>query len=75
VRGRARVIQTLAEAAKLQVGDILVAREYGLPAVVGTGTATSVIRDGPLLEVEGGWVSCAFWSKAITRLAINYQVR
>jgi phosphohistidine swiveling domain-containing protein len=30
-----------------------VAREYGIPAVVGTTVATSVIRDGQLLEVDG----------------------
>jgi rifampicin phosphotransferase len=85
VRGPARVIRTLAEAARLQAGDILVApttspswttlfataaavvtdtggvlshcaivaREYGIPAVVGTGTATTAIRDGQLLEVDG----------------------
>jgi pyruvate,water dikinase len=31
----------------------IVAREYGIPAVVGTTVATSVIRDGHLLEVDG----------------------
>jgi pyruvate,water dikinase len=31
----------------------VVAREYGIPAVVGTGTATSVIRDGMTIEVDG----------------------
>jgi pyruvate,water dikinase len=31
----------------------VVAREYGIPAVVGTTLATSVIRDGQLLEVDG----------------------
>ena len=31
----------------------VVAREYGIPAVVGTGVATAVIRDGQLLEVDG----------------------
>ncbi|HEY3227868.1 MAG TPA: PEP-utilizing enzyme, partial [Roseiflexaceae bacterium] len=31
----------------------IVAREYGIPAVVGTGNATTVIRDGQLLEVDG----------------------
>jgi phosphoenolpyruvate synthase/pyruvate phosphate dikinase len=30
----------------------IVAREYGLPAVVGTGTATKVIRTGDLLRVD-----------------------
>jgi pyruvate,water dikinase len=86
VRGRARVVRSLAEAGKLEPGDVLVAastmpawtplfltaaavvtdtggvlshsaivaREYGIPAVVGTGVATSTIRDGQLVEVEGG---------------------
>lgn len=31
----------------------IVAREYGLPAVVGTGMATSVIKDGQQIEVNG----------------------
>ena len=31
----------------------LVAREMGVPAVVNTGVATPVIRDGQLLEVDG----------------------
>ncbi len=85
VRGIAKVVLSLAEADKLQPGDILVApstmpawtpffasiaavvtdaggvlchtaivaREYKIPAVVGTGTATSVIQDGQILEVDG----------------------
>ena len=32
----------------------IVAREFGLPAVVGTGTATSRIRDGQRVRVDGG---------------------
>ncbi len=32
----------------------IVAREYGLPAVVGTGTATRRIRDGQRIRVDGG---------------------
>jgi pyruvate,water dikinase len=32
----------------------VVAREYRIPAVVGTGTATSVIQDGQMIEVDGG---------------------
>jgi pyruvate,water dikinase len=32
----------------------IVAREYGLPAVVGTGTATSKIKDGQRVRVDGG---------------------
>ena len=31
----------------------VVAREYGIPAVVGTGNATSRIHDGQLIEVDG----------------------
>jgi phosphohistidine swiveling domain-containing protein len=85
VRGSARVIHSLAEADKLQPGDVLVAkftlppwtplfatasavvtdtggvlshsavvaREYHIPAVVGTDYATSTFRDGQLLEVDG----------------------
>ena len=32
----------------------IVAREYGLPAVVGTGMATSKIPDGARIRVDGG---------------------
>lgn len=84
-RGPAKVVRNLAEASKLQPGDILVAvttappwtplfataaavvtdtggvlshcavvaREYGIPAVVGTGNASSLIHDGEFLEVDG----------------------
>jgi phosphoenolpyruvate synthase/pyruvate phosphate dikinase len=47
----------------------VVARGYGMPAVVGTGTATAVIRDGQVIEVEEplegfGWfhriTTCSF---------------
>jgi pyruvate,water dikinase len=31
----------------------IVAREYGIPAVVGVGNATTAIRDGQLVEVDG----------------------
>ncbi len=31
----------------------IVAREYGIPCVVGTGTATSQIQDGQIIEVDG----------------------
>ena len=31
----------------------IVAREYGLPAVVGTGMATARIQDGQTVEVDG----------------------
>ena len=84
-RGTARVIHSLAEAGKLQPGDVLVtvateppwtplfatasaivtdsggvlshsavvAREYRIPAVVGTGNATTTFKDGQLIEVDG----------------------
>jgi phosphohistidine swiveling domain-containing protein len=85
VRGTARVVHSLAEAGKLQAGDVLVtertlppwtplfatagavvtdiggilshcaivAREYHIPAVVGTGRGTKTFHDGQLLEVDG----------------------
>ena len=31
----------------------VVAREYGIPAVLGVGAATSVIHDGQVVEVDG----------------------
>jgi pyruvate,water dikinase len=31
----------------------IVSREYGLPAVVGTGTATSTIKTGQRIRVDG----------------------
>jgi phosphohistidine swiveling domain-containing protein len=84
-RGRARVIDAIAEAATLQPGDILVtrattpawtpffgvasalvinvggmlshaavvAREFGLPAVVGTINGTALIPDGATITVDG----------------------
>jgi pyruvate, water dikinase len=84
--GRARVLTSIAEAAKLGDGDVLVAqmtapdwvplmrrasaivterggstchaaivsRELGIPAVVGAEGATSLLRDGELLTVDGG---------------------
>ena len=32
----------------------IIAREHGIPAVVGTGNATSVLRDGQRVTVDGG---------------------
>jgi pyruvate,water dikinase len=84
-RGPARVLRSLAEADRIQSGDVLVAtntappwtplfasvaavvtdaggvlchcavvaREYRIPAVVGTGTATTTIQDGQLVELDG----------------------
>jgi pyruvate,water dikinase len=84
-RGRARLIETLEEAATLVEGDVLivrtttppwtpffalisalvtnsggmlshasvVAREFGIPAVVGTTNATARIPDGATVTVDG----------------------
>ena len=48
----------LSRAVVTDMGGVLnhaavVAREYGIPAVVGTGCATTTIRDGQLIEVDG----------------------
>ena len=51
----------LSEKVKATVTDIggvmshaaIVSREYGKPAVVGTGRATAVIKTGQLLRVDG----------------------
>jgi pyruvate,water dikinase len=48
----------IAAAVVTDAGGILshcavVAREYGIPAVVGTGSATAIIRDGQQIEVDG----------------------
>jgi pyruvate,water dikinase len=40
----------------------VVAREYGIPAVVGAGIATTTIRDGQLIEVDG--------TRGMVRLAV-----
>lgn len=95
VRGTAKVVLSLADAGKLQPGDILVteytgpwwtplfgiagalitdfggvlshcaivAREFGIPAVVGTGSATTTLVDGQLIEVDG--------DKGIVRIIAN----
>lgn len=31
----------------------IIAREYGIPAVVGTGNATKLLQDGQLVKVDG----------------------
>ncbi len=85
VSGTAKIVRSLAEAAKLEPGDIMiaettappwtplfatvaavvtetggilshcavVAREYGIPAVVGAAMATTMIEDGQTVEVDG----------------------
>jgi pyruvate,water dikinase len=46
------------KAAVTDIGGItshaaIVCREYGLPSVTGTGTATSVIKTGDIIKVDG----------------------
>jgi pyruvate,water dikinase len=85
VRGRAKVVRSLADASKLEPGDVMVcemttppwaplfstiaglvadtggvlshcaivAREFRLPAVVGTIYGTRILRDGMLITVDG----------------------
>jgi pyruvate,water dikinase len=54
----APIFQTIAGAVSDIGGSMshaaIVAREYSLPAVVGTGTATSRIKDGQRIRVDGG---------------------
>jgi pyruvate,water dikinase len=84
--GPVRIIRSLDDFTRLQVGDVLVApvttpawtplfsraaavvtdtggvgahasqvaREYGIPAVVGTGNATARLHEGQLVTVDGG---------------------
>jgi phosphohistidine swiveling domain-containing protein len=50
--GRAAAVVT--DGGTLAAHASLVAREYGIPAVVGTGDATHRLRDGQVVIVEGG---------------------
>jgi pyruvate,water dikinase len=84
ISGRARIVHSLDDAPKVEVGDIIIAditnpdwnallkkavsivtnkggrtshasiiaRELGIPAVVGTGDATKVIKDGQMITVS-----------------------
>jgi rifampicin phosphotransferase len=50
--GRAAAVVT--DGGTLAAHASLVAREYGIPAVVGTGEATRRLRDGQVVVVDGG---------------------
>jgi phosphoenolpyruvate synthase/pyruvate phosphate dikinase len=43
----------------------IVAREYGIPAVLGTGTATRRVRDGDVLAVDGD-AGTVRWDESLT---------
>ncbi len=53
-----RAAGLVTEVGGLMTHGAVVAREYGLPAVVGLENATSLIRDGQLIRLNGteGWV-------------------
>lgn len=49
----ARTATPVTDSGGVLTHSAVVAREYGKPAVVGTGTATAAIRHGPVTEVDG----------------------
>ena len=49
----ARIAALVTDAGGALSHSAIVAREYGIPAVVGTGHGTSLIRDGEEIEVDG----------------------
>ncbi|UGS35935.1 PEP-utilizing enzyme [Capillimicrobium parvum] len=48
-----RVAGAVSDIGGIMAHTAIVSREYGLPAVVGTGFATQNIKDGQLVEVDG----------------------
>ncbi|WP_197077536.1 PEP-utilizing enzyme [Hyphomicrobium sp. 99] len=48
-----RVSAAVSDVGGMMAHTAIICREYGLPAVVGTGFATSSIRTGDLIEVDG----------------------
>jgi pyruvate,water dikinase len=49
----ARAAAVVTDTGSVMAHASLVAREYGIPAVVGTGEATQKLRDGMLVTVDG----------------------
>ena len=49
-----RVAAAVADIGGVMSHAAIVAREYGLPAVVGTGYATTSIKSGQRIRVDGG---------------------
>jgi pyruvate,water dikinase len=49
-----KITATVTEVGGVMSHAAIVCREYGLPAVVGTGRATSQIRTGQRIRVDGG---------------------
>jgi pyruvate,water dikinase len=52
VEGRVRLVSSMNEARFLKEGEIIVAREYGLPAVVSMKGAMSVLQTGQLIRLD-----------------------
>jgi phosphoenolpyruvate synthase/pyruvate phosphate dikinase len=50
----ARAVAVITDGGTLAAHASLVAREYGIPAVVATGDATTRLADGQLVTVDGG---------------------
>ena len=48
-----RVAAAVSDVGGMMAHTAIISREYGLPAVVGTGFATNLIRTGDLIEVDG----------------------
>jgi pyruvate,water dikinase len=48
-----RIVATVSDVGGVMSHTAIVCREYGLPAVVGTGTAVSRVRDGQRIRVDG----------------------
>ncbi|WP_271215073.1 PEP-utilizing enzyme, partial [Pseudonocardia halophobica] len=49
-----RLSAAVSDVGGIMAHTAIVCREYGLPAVVGTGFATTTIKTGQLIEVDGG---------------------
>ena len=50
----ARILAAVSDGGGIMSHAAIVSREYGLPAVVGTGFATQRIKSGQRLRVDGG---------------------
>lgn len=48
-----RIAATVSDVGGIMSHTAIVCREYGLPAVVGTGNAVSTVTDGQRLRVDG----------------------
>ena len=52
--GPVRIVHGPGDFDRFQPGAVLVAREYGIPAVVAAGDATARLADGQVVTVDGG---------------------